>query len=240
MHDTSSIQSAGREIQIQEENGGHVKKLGKRTTVSKEKKRVEEGVAFGRLTAIECVGKTKQYNKLWKFKCSCGNETVRRAADVQKRPNSSCGCLKLEANIKRLTTHGVSRTSEHNTWLGIKERCYNMQHKFFHCYGGRGIKVCKRWLESFENFFADMGMKPSLSHSIDRIDNNGNYAPENCQWRTKKQQANNRSRNIIFTLNGESLNIQQWSEKSGINYAQLYARLTKLNWPIEKAIQPRS
>lgn len=141
---------------------------------------------------------------------------------------------KGKPNIKA-QKHGMATTNFYRIWKGIKYRCSNPNFPNFKYYGGRGIKVCKRW-HKFENFYQDMfpTYKPGLT--IDRIDNNGNYEPDNCRWVNCKKQANNRSNNILFTFKGQTLNLQQWSDKAGINYSTLWMRIFVSKWPIEKVL----
>lgn len=108
------------------------------------------------------------------------------------------------------TTHGKTRTPEHIVWLGMLDRCRNTNHPAYPRYGGRGIKVCDQWSNSFPNFLEDMGERPSLSHTLDRIDNDGNYEPENCRWATKKEQANNRRKNVTLNVGGTVLTVSEF------------------------------
>lgn len=125
--------------------------------------------------------------------------------------------------------HGHSKrggmTPEYSCWLQLRARCYNANHKMYSHYGGRGIKVCDRWLESFENFYADMGNRPSNKHSLDRTDNNIGYSPENCRWATMTEQMNNTRQNRIITIDGVSLNVTQWAKKVGLNNNTIFTRL---------------
>jgi DNA-binding NtrC family response regulator len=116
----------------------------------------------------------------------------------------------------------------------MRNRCENPSVKEYPRYGGRGIKVCKRWLK-FENFLKDMGI-PKTGMSIERIDNNKDYSPSNCRWATKKEQANNRRTNVLIEFNGEKYNIKQWAEKLKIKYTTLHARLITYGWSIEKSL----
>ena len=121
--------------------------------------------------------------------------------------------------------HGMTETSEYTSWEGMKRRCFNPNYKKYASWGGRGITVCDRWKNSFENFFADMGLKPSPDHSLDRIDNNGNYQKNNCRWATKEQQVNNRKNNRLITIDGVTLNVKQWEKKKGFKTNVITKRL---------------
>lgn len=130
----------------------------------------------------------------------------------------------------------MSRTPEYNAWINIKARCYNINNPRYASYGGRGIKVCEKWKHSFDNFLTDMGERPSDKHSIDRIDNDGDYTPENCRWATMTRQQNNKKDNTYLTHNGMTLSLADWARKVGINQVTLSARLTKRGWSVEKAL----
>lgn len=119
------------------------------------------------------------------------------------------------------------------TWYDMIKRCYNPKYKRYFAYGGRGIQVCEEWKSSFDNFFRDMGTKPE-GHSIERINNDGNYELSNCKWATPKEQAQNRRPNRNLEFRGEIKNMQQWSKELGISHAALSKRLK--NWGIEKAL----
>lgn len=161
------------------------------------------GQIFGRLTVIkEDKKKYKKKEARWICRCVCGKETSVTAYGLRSGASQSCGCLRAELSSVRMVTHGQNRglgktTSEYLTWRNIKSRCYNKNNTGFYLYGGRGIKVCDRWLNSFENFFADMGKKPSKLHSIDRYPNkNGDYKPTNCRWATEKEQHMNKRTSV--------------------------------------------
>ena len=125
---------------------------------------------------------------------------------------------------------------EYWVWTSLKARCLNPRRKEFHRYGGRGITVCARWLNSFDNFFKDVGLRPSPVHQIERIDNNGNYEPPNCKWATRKEQSNNTRRTHMLTFRGKTQSVQLWSEESGLPYYTLLQRIIKLGWSTEKSL----
>lgn len=130
--------------------------------------------------------------------------------------------------------HGMRGTREYNSWSSMKSRCYNPNVKTYKNYGGRGIKVCDSWLNSFEEFYKDMGPRPPQTN-LDRIDNNKDYCKENCRWISDKEQHRNQRSNIKITFNDETMILMDWSKKLGIAYATLYNRLFNYNWSVEDA-----
>lgn len=193
------------------------------------------GQKFNYLTAVKFVGyDEKSHNCKWLFKCDCGNEKILNASGVKSGKTKSCGCYNSKLSAERWTIHGKNHTKEHRTWCGMRRRCKDVEN--YPNYAGRGIKVCDRWLESFENFLDDMGLAPTPKHTIDRINNNGNYEPSNCRWATQKQQNRNYSRNIDITINNETHCLKEWCEIYGKKYDIVYQRIRTLNWEPIKAL----
>ena len=156
------------------------------------------GQRFGRLLVIGYSHVTKERSAAWECKCECGQIIVVRVQHLRSGHTQSCGCYNRERVRKALFKHGNAvrsqpKTPEYNSWYGMKSRCYEKNAKGYKNWGGRGISVCDRWRNSFPNFLADMGRKPSPDLSIDRIDNDGNYEPGNCRWATRSQQQRNKS-----------------------------------------------
>lgn len=134
----------------------------------------------------------------------------------------------------RSRTHGKTGTLEYNTWHAMKKRCNCPTSVDYPDYGGRGIKVCERW-SAFANFLADMGERPTAKHTLDRIDNEGDYTPENCRWATLIEQARNKRNNRLLTHAGEALTLPEWSERTGIETGTLFARLRR-GWSAERTL----
>ena len=185
------------------------------------------GLRFGMLLVLGESGRDA-ISKLIKCKCDCGNIKLTRIKYLNRGYVKSCGCL-------RTKEFPVTKQREYFIYYAIKTRCYSKKSNHYHRYGGRGIIMCKRWLYSYKNFIADMGMRPSKKHSIERIDNNGNYEPSNCKWATSSEQSNNTISNNVLSFNGESLTTTQWERKTGIKRKTITRRIG-MGWSIEKTL----
>lgn len=195
----------------------------------------EYGVAESRWEVIKQDPNNKNN---WLCKCKCGNNKIKSIYynDIINGKSLSCGCLRNERVQKSNSTHGESNTRLYSIWLAMRKRCENKNFIEFYNYGGRGISVCNEWKHSFENFrdwSLINGYEENLS--IDRIDTNGNYCPENCRWADAITQGNNTRRNNFATFCGETKTVKEWSKILNIPYQTLMSRLHKLGWEVEKA-----
>jgi len=178
------------------------------------------GQRFGNVVLLNPMSNGK-----WLMRCDCGREFAALVYPYKVGRNRTCGCSLYDGS--RQTKHNKSRTDTYHIWQGLKRRCNNPHFEGFKDYGGRGIKVCDRWNDSFENFLADMGERPGKEYSIDRIDVNGNYEPSNCRWATWKEQMNNTTRTIYLSHNGVTHPITEWCEIYGIPQRTAHGRYQK-------------
>lgn len=190
------------------------------------------GLRFGRLVALEEFQLTKSRHVKVKCRCDCGVEKFVRQDHIKAGKVKSCGCLSSEACVARQLIHGCTRSTEWKVWVAIKTRCLNPKSSAYKYYGGRGITICDRWRNSFENFFSDMGTRPTPLHSIERKNNDLGYSPDNCKWATKLEQANNTRTEYL----GKRQTLAQWSRETGIHKRTIRARLFELGWETKKAL----
>lgn len=193
------------------------------------------GRRFGRLVAISLWGYDKFDKVLWLCRCDCGKACSPTANKLTVGETRSCGCLHDEAAGNRLRTHGGKGTRVYNVWASAKGRCSNPTDPVYKNYGGRGITMCPAWRASFAQFLADMGPRPE-GGTLDRIDNDGPYSPENCRWATRTEQCRNQRKTKRFTYRGESLTLGEWSARTKLAESALYYRIKEAGWTIERAL----
>ena len=193
------------------------------------------GQRFNYLTVLEYAGR-KGNRTMWKCLCECGNTTFVDSRSLKSGNTKACGCHQSDGwgNSK---THGMSKTKIYRTWMGMKNRCYRKSNKHYGNYGGRGIKVCDEWMNSFE-LFRDWAFKSGYSEelTLDRIDNDGNYCPENCRWVDRFEQMNNTRSNHRITFNGNTMTLTEWSRKIGLPAHVLRNRINNYGWSEEEAL----
>lgn len=195
------------------------------------------GQHFGKLTVIEFAGYAPNRKTLWRCKCGCGRETIVKTNALRNGETKSCGCLRTQASSETHRKHGMSETRLYRIWIGMKARCLNPNVPCFPNYGGRGITVCAEWTESFDPFrdwALANGYRDNLT--IDRIDVNGNYCPDNCRWVSMKTQCENRSNNNLLKLDGETQPVSVWAERIGVSADLLYSRKRK-GWTDERILK---
>lgn len=204
---------------------------------------ITPGDRFGRWTALERTesrtypsGTTVHFHEC---RCDCGTIQMVGSYKLRIGHSRSCGCLQAEITAKRSFKHGFSpkirkRPKIYGIWCNMINRCTNPNVPHYESYGGRGIAVCERWLNSFENFLEDMG-EPPPGVTLDRLDNNGNYSKENCEWRTPVDQARNRRSNLFLTFNGLTLTVAEWAIRTGIGRRTIEQR-HHLGWSDERTL----
>ena len=199
------------------------------------------GRKYHRLTVKRRALNDSQGSAYWLCVCDCGVLTKVKGSSLRHGRIKSCGCLQLELVIKNnklRTTHGESKkTPEYSTWAAMKNRCLNSNNNAYKYYGGRGISVCDRWLK-FEHFLEDMGRKPTAKHSIERIENNKGYYPDNCKWATMEEQCNNQRKNRILEYKNKKQSLSAWAREKNINRETLRDRL-KCGWSVHDALTKR-
>jgi hypothetical protein len=189
------------------------------------------GLKFGHWTVVE-IGLRVGRHKACRCVCDCGKESVQIAGKLRFRGDTqSCGCFKGASISAAKRVHGDAKTVEYKAWGAMKTRCTNKKLRQYPDYGGRGIAVCERWRDSFENFLADMGRRPTALHTLDRIDNDGPYSPENCRWATRTEQARNKRSNVIVTHNGDPATVAEWCERLGLHASAVRQRIHKGKTP---------
>ena len=186
------------------------------------------GQKFGRLLVMKRVMVRGAKNVMWACRCDCGGSIVAAASNIKSGITQSCGCFARETAASLLRgntsqrTHHKSQTLEYNSWGSMKQRCLNPSNPKYPNYGGRGIRICNQWVNSFENFLSDMGKKPSRFYTLHRINNDGNYEPSNCEWATSKVQGRNTTRSRFVEIDGVRLCVTEWCERLGIPQSAPY------------------
>lgn len=196
------------------------------------------GKKFARLTCVGRADNDRHNHRVYRFQCACGNVILAVGVDVRGGHTKSCGCLQVEAVKRMATTHGLSKTKDYFLYRGVIARCEIPSASGYEYYGAQGISVCARWRDSFENFMQDMGHRPR-GYSIERIDNKGNYEPENCRWATLAEQSRNKSNNVIIEHDGHKYILEDLAQQHGMRSRTLSKRLFKQGLSPEAAISKK-
>lgn len=199
------------------------------------------GERFGRWLVLRRHGDARPVR--WECQCECGSVGIVTGCNLRTGHSKSCGCLKREVSRRVAAgwtkTHGKSKSRTFRIWKNAIYRCHTESCPQFNRYGGRGIKVCQQWRDSFECFLIDMGEPPSPNHTLDRIDNDGDYCPANCRWATQGQQLRNRGGyNVYLEHDGHRLTVSEWAERLGIHHGTLRKRI-QMGWSAEKTLTTR-
>lgn len=184
------------------------------------------GLKFGKLTALKRVSNDKYGHAIWLCECECGNQISVLKSSLTTGRTRSCGCLFKQTRHTAAKTHGQSKTRLFGVWVNMHERCENPHRKDWRYYGGKGVKVCDEWSEftAFAEWATRNGYSDNLT--IDRVDVNGGYNPDNCRWVSWEKQMNNTTRNRRITADGKTLTLAEWAKESGIKYRTLQWRLS--------------
>lgn len=201
----------------------------------------ETGNRYGKLVVLEYAG-TRSCGgggAMWKCKCDCGNETTVLGGALRRNVTRSCGCFSREESIKRQSTkNGLSSTTEYHTWRSMIARCHGKGGESDRKnYQERGIYVCDRWRDDFYTFLEDMGERTGKEYSLDRIDNNGPYSPENCRWATRIEQMNNKRNNIVVTYLGTSMTVAQLARLLGFPVRRFSEFVKYYHGDAERAVE---
>ena len=191
------------------------------------------GKKFGRLTAIETVGVNSHRERLWKCLCECGNETTVNSYALVSGHTKSCGCFSVDTARERNTKHGERRSRLYRIYSNMMLRCYNKNNDNYRYYGGKGVKVCDEWRgENGSTNFCKWAKKNGyqIHLTLDRIDSNGNYSPDNCRWVTIKQQQNNKSNNVHYNLNGTIKTKAEWADYFGVKYSTFQTMIKRFGF----------
>ena len=195
------------------------------------------GMKFNMLTVISRAENAKSGKARWNCLCDCGKMTIVTGSNLINEAVKSCGCLSSATATQRCTTHGKSKTRIYQVWFGMKRRCNDPKMQSYKYYGMRGIYVCDEWDNSFQTFY-DWAISHGYSDNltIDRIDNNGPYSPDNCRWVTRQEQDNNRRRCIMICYQGRTQNLMQWCKELDLDYKLIYNRMFQSGMSFEKAV----
>lgn len=195
-----------------------------------------KGLKFGFLEVISEAKKRPEHQGqlAWVCRCVCGNLHEATSREIRTGHTKSCGCKKAELQAAANIVHGYASRKwaipEYRIWGEMIQRCCNEKSNRWSSYGGRGIKVCQRWKDSFEEFLKDMGRRPAKGLSLERRDNDGGYTPENCYWATKKEQQRNKRTTVRIEINGVTRPLVEWSEISGVPESTIRARMNRGNY----------
>lgn len=217
---------------VKDMKGSHVKSGATKSCGCASRMEDITGKTFDRWLAVREIERDRRGNRMYLCQCECGVERAVKASELIHGRSKCCRCV----GVQRRTKHNMCKSPEFRIWSHMLERCSSPKSSSYERYGGRGISVCEKWKGSFNSFYQDVGPRPSSDHSIERIDNNGNYEPGNCRWATRIEQARNKRNNRIITAFGQSLCIAEWAEKTGIGVGTISQRIRRGSMTPEQVV----